>query len=491
MPILSPAAANRPALNPQQRNLAITLYLVLAVFLNRAQGQAPGTLLASYSLGGDPGTAELVQASDGSICAGTDAGSLVIIRPDGTKATRFLGTTSPVVGLAVAPDGTIICAQEDRWVQAVNPDTLNIKWSYRTGANQLSNAGALSLDGTLFLAGADLKLHALDSRSGQLLWQVDLPLRGPTAPVVDDSGLVFVAFYSTQRTFSPWLACVDSHSRKLKWTAYNTSGFRGRPSLGEIDGIKVVWVADPEGYMLAYEQSSGRVVKVILRLPSGPETGWITSTVIGSDGLLFAGGQGGGYGITGFDTNGVERIRVPTEVSSASASPAVDANGNLITFFRATNPTRNLVISVHPYTGFVNWAYLRPSSAAPSSILITANGVVWFATRDFPTRDNLFAIKSDAGLSRTSRWPVQGGGLSGSGRPTPPIGGRLAMGRPLNGLAAVNLDGEPATSYVLQQTTDLREWMPLQVLRSENGSAGILTETGNSQRQRAFYRATH
>jgi len=146
-------------------------------------------------------------------------------------------TTSPVLVRNKHPGDILVAGRKDGTTFGLNPDTGMIAWATRTSSNQDFNAGSLNFglmseQGRIFVPSAG----------------TTFPSAGALTPTEDDGLLALDAFTGKRLWFSKTQDDCD-RAKPCTGITFAPIGFPG-----------VVFAGDTNGYVRAYEASTGRVL---------------------------------------------------------------------------------------------------------------------------------------------------------------------------------------------------------------------------------------
>lgn len=154
-----------------------------------AQESEKGTLRWSFEAGGRLESPAV--AADGTIYAASDDKNLYALSPEGKRKWVFK-TGGPVDSSpAIAADGTIYVGSYDKNLYAITPEGKQ-KWVFTGGYSFYTPA--LAADGTIYAANHDMKLYAL-TPEGKLKWLVEMScgvLNAASSPALGPDGTVYV-----------------------------------------------------------------------------------------------------------------------------------------------------------------------------------------------------------------------------------------------------------------------------------------------------------
>jgi len=193
------SASNSPALAADG-----TIYVKVSDGFLYALNPASGAVKWSYNLNAPSSYASPSVAPDGTIYIGAEKKSACFyaLNPDGTLKWSFAGSpqsTNDDVYTVAAIDGAgnVYFGTLAGNFYSLTRDG-QLRWTY-TGTDKLSTSSspALSADGaTVYFAGYDKRLHAVNTSTGIARWtyQLDGEVRA-SSPAVDASGVVYVGCY--------------------------------------------------------------------------------------------------------------------------------------------------------------------------------------------------------------------------------------------------------------------------------------------------------
>jgi len=131
-------------------------------------------------------------AKDGTIYSITSSGTIIALRPNGTKKWG-LGMRPRAFDLLIGPEGTIYCADTTGCVFAIRPNGRRrliftarhgAEWKEAVGTGVGWAALAMAPDGVLYLAVSGPRLYAI-SPNGKRLWSLG-PSRFPVYPALEE-----------------------------------------------------------------------------------------------------------------------------------------------------------------------------------------------------------------------------------------------------------------------------------------------------------------
>lgn len=137
----------------------------------------------------------------------------------------------------ITPDGTVYITGYGLGLHALSLDDGSLQWQYDLGSprNHLSGV-ALSADGDIFVASQRNHVHCLNS-SGTVLWRKDIPPKFDTwgNPTVDTfTGTVY--FPISQQESNGWIQAFDV-AGNLQWSQNIPGGLRGSVAISQGDYV--------------------------------------------------------------------------------------------------------------------------------------------------------------------------------------------------------------------------------------------------------------
>jgi outer membrane protein assembly factor BamB len=271
----------------------------------------------------------------------------------------------PIIGA----DGTVYVRGDKLY--ALNDETGGVVWEFdylRNNKYEQAPGGAPAIgpDGTLYFGG-DGHFFALKSKTGEKIWEMELP--GTTTPAIDSDGNIFVGFGGNT------LIAIEGATRSIKWEFQ--MGKRG---------------VNPPGYFQSYK-------------PSSP--------ALGTDGTVYIGfANGKVYALDG--KTGTKKWEFATD-SKVTATPVVGKDGTVI-----VGSTYGKVYGLNGQTGEKEWEFAGRGKLFWAAA-VGADGTVYvgaaretFVALDGKTGSKKWEYKkedfSDLDMS-TPRWapPVIGG----------------------------------------------------------------------------------
>jgi outer membrane protein assembly factor BamB len=154
--------------------------------------------------------------------------------------SRFLDTPLLVNGTLFVPD-------TNHFLYALDLD-FNQQWE-RELNEPLWSAPAL-IGQTLYHTSIDNQIYAINSNTGEVLWQEDLGGTMLAAPTVGEDGLLYIGSFNRE------VIAYDPARRARVWTFETTESVWSSPVI--VDGV--VYATDLEGFAYALDQSTGKAI---------------------------------------------------------------------------------------------------------------------------------------------------------------------------------------------------------------------------------------
>ena len=185
----------------------------------------------------------------------TTGTEIAISTADGPAPLRFPlkadGNMAFYGAPALTPDGQLIIGNastvtSDHVLYSVDPASSNIKWTFGD-AQGVWLAGAVVSGNTVYAAGGDGKVYALDLK-GKKLWEAQVSGHGLWSAPVTDGKLVYVA------TLTHDVIALDPQTGQQRWKLALDNAMMGSPTLG---GDGVLYVGTLSGKLYAINAAEG------------------------------------------------------------------------------------------------------------------------------------------------------------------------------------------------------------------------------------------
>ena len=146
------------------------------------------------------------------------------------------GRQSPALG----PDGTIYVAANDMKLHALNGRTGVKKWEFLTGG-PLLHSPSLGTNGTVYFGSNDRKVYAVDSQSGFKKWEFLTRAEVNNSPAIGPDGMIYVGAGSSL------YALDEKRGGGKRWELEIGRGTESSPAIGA-DGTVYVGAFDKKVY---------------------------------------------------------------------------------------------------------------------------------------------------------------------------------------------------------------------------------------------------
>ena len=374
---------------------------------------------------------------DGTIYIGSANGRLYALGPDGTTKWTFLTGAEIQSSPAIGRDGTIYFGSGDKRVYALNPDGSK-KWDFLTGDLILCSP-TLGADGTIYIGSRDGHYYALDA-DGTLKWRFETGRYYTDMPaVIGPEGTILVSgggtIYALKR---------DGEERWQKNLGRSMLGVgmvigrggRIYATVAEDGPDRTLLFALTQHGEIVWKFTSGQITAVAN--PCFPAIGRDETIYLATpDAMLYA-----------IRPEGSLKWSVPATPSQSS--PALSSEGKIY-----LNSSWDFRLLCYDLDGRLEWEQALGSSNGASGLTSSfptlQNGVVYIGSGN----GGVFAIQA-AGELEASSWPAFGRDAQHTGRDIQR--GIESVAETAVAAECLKLTVEPGRHYVLQGSTDLREW---------------------------------
>lgn len=173
-------------------------------------------------------------------------------------------------------------------INAANVAKLGFAWDYRLGTNRGQEATPLVIDGVMYASSNFGRVYALDAATGRELWKYDPHIDGHWAryPCCDavNRGLVALAGRLYVGALDGWLHAIDARTGKLLWKVDTLPrrderkpyALTGAPLLAGdmiVVGNSGADFAGVRGYVSAYDSATGELRWRFFTVPRNPADG--------------------------------------------------------------------------------------------------------------------------------------------------------------------------------------------------------------------------
>ena len=247
---------------------------------------------------------------DGTLVIGADDWAYYGITPargtSGAKIKWRFQTQGTLIGSAtVDSDGTVFVASMDGKVYALQPpgeagQPLKVRWTFASGGRDdkggFENAPAIDNEGTLYIAGNDGVLYALDTKSGKVRWSFDGVARAgyrtyaifSSVAIGPDRTIYFGGkngdLYAVRERTGPF-----GTNAAAVWSYRLGPGIQSSPLLAN-DGT--VYIGDERGTFHAVRRpQTGEQASALWKFSTKGTL--ISSPALGTDGTLYVGSMDG------------------------------------------------------------------------------------------------------------------------------------------------------------------------------------------------------
>lgn len=278
-------------------------------------------------------------------------------------------TDYEVSASAIISEGTVFVASEDRHVYALDAESGDLQWTFKTNESIEDNAPAV-LDETLFVASPRDKIYALDTESGEEIWSEDIGIH--RTGITATNGAIY--YTTPNRVFA---RNVDDGEELWQFSAYNAS-YSG-PAVA--DGSVYFGTTEEKVYSLDAEDGTEEWVF--------RPFDWVLSTPVVADDTVYA-GSNDDYLYAIDTTDGSQRWRYDVG-HSVRAAPVV-ADGIVYISEGGT-------VALDPEDGTEIWSHQRSGDiAVVDDTVYLASGSSLY-THDTASGEKLAEYQLDATIS--------------------------------------------------------------------------------------------
>jgi outer membrane protein assembly factor BamB len=185
---------------------------------------------------------------DGTVYVGSHDGYIYAVNPNGSLKWSFLTGAWVHGSPSIASDGTVYCGSDDGYLYALYPNNGSMKWRLAIGACYASPT--ISLDGTLYLGVWEKRFYAINP-DGTVKWSFDTSpgkVWGSTAALSAD-GTLYFATADLEWSGGVELIALWTNGT-VKWRRPLSSTFSS-PAIGR-DGTVYIGNTDYHGQLRAF-----------------------------------------------------------------------------------------------------------------------------------------------------------------------------------------------------------------------------------------------
>ena len=167
-------------------------------------------------------------------------------------------------------------------INATNAPTLVAKWVYQTGATGKLETSPLVVDGILYATAQDDRAFALDARTGRPIWMYQRQLPGDIRPCCGrvNRGLAILGDKVFLGTLDAHVIALDSKTGNVAWdvvAADYRTGYSFTVAPLAVKNLVVIGVSGGEygvrGFIDAYDAATGAAQVALLHRPGTGRTG--------------------------------------------------------------------------------------------------------------------------------------------------------------------------------------------------------------------------
>jgi len=198
---------------------------------------------------------------DGSIYIASGDGRVHAYTPDGKKMWinnilknrvkeqfTFSSNYWFEANIVFGPDGALYVANDDFFLYKMTPDG-KIIWGYRTGF-MVWSAASFWKDGTVYIAGFDHLLYALDMDTGELKWKSDTKGSLVGSPAIAENGTIY------QTSFNGNVFAMCHKTGAIRWQVETGSHVYASVAISPED---IIYVGSTNGTFYAIEGKTGEI----------------------------------------------------------------------------------------------------------------------------------------------------------------------------------------------------------------------------------------
>ncbi|TFF87856.1 MAG: hypothetical protein EU548_09670, partial [Promethearchaeota archaeon] len=150
--------------------------------------------------------------------------------------------------IVLGPDGAVYVANDDFFLYKMTREG-ELMWGYRTGF-MVWSASSFWKDGTVYSAGFDHILYALDMNSGRLKWKTDLHGALVGSPAISEDGIIY------QTSFNGNIYALQCQNGAVLWEFKTGSHIYASPAISLDD---ILYFGSTNGTFYALEGKTGKI----------------------------------------------------------------------------------------------------------------------------------------------------------------------------------------------------------------------------------------
>jgi outer membrane protein assembly factor BamB len=226
---------------------------------------------------------------DGAIFVSNKNKAIALEASSGSRKWEF-STDEHITGPVLGFDGTVFIGSQDQHLYALNPQTGEINWKFKTNG-PVNKSAAIGLNGLVYV-GSSHALYALDALTGEYRWQFYTSGISPR-PIVGPDGKLYLfdeGVFEEKWLVTPKFYALNSNTGQLLWE-FEAGHFIYDPVF-DADGttfLKLIELSPdyhgtmPDSYILSY----------VLSKTGMPQGGLnkIRNITIGLNGVIYGGGD--------------------------------------------------------------------------------------------------------------------------------------------------------------------------------------------------------
>jgi outer membrane protein assembly factor BamB len=165
--------------------------------------------------------------------------------PQGRDLWSFDGASGQYVEGGAAADGVFVIGNSDGSVYALDVNTGDLKWKFKTGHRVW--ATPLIVGGTVYIGSMDRHFYALRLEDGSVIWDFRGGGAFASRPALSQDGTLYIG------AFDDKVYALDAETGSLRWTFPGANWFWGAVALVD----DTLYAADVNGNVYAIDAASG------------------------------------------------------------------------------------------------------------------------------------------------------------------------------------------------------------------------------------------